>query len=211
MFHLPIVRALQDTHKSLHYGNVVHQIFPVFSALFIYKNFSFSPEDIEGHDISVTGQNLTRITVDGQISVENRPNVEAQLMRRDDQAQEDQLNQEIIRRLHVWFAANSWMAQAYFHAREVYEHAKNEAEAQGKQVPQVNFVLLGQKDAKRAQEKIKAKEDHHLFPHIFRPDVHSHRVQLPAQRFENEFNDLYGHVAQVGFFKRYTSFAFIYI
>lgn len=157
---------------------------------------SFSPEDIEGFDISVTGQKLTEIVgKDGKISTHNRANVEAQLMRRDDQATKNDLNSEIVRRLHEWFAANSWMAKAYFHAREVYEHAKNEAEAQGKQVPQVSFVLLGQKAAQEAKQKIKDKQDRN----IFRKDVHPHLVQVPAQRFENEFNELYGHVAQVGF------------
>ena len=170
----------------------------------------FRPEDIEGIALQLPQDHLTVLPATGHDAFQQFPHSDipphiaaqqsARIQYAHDKAKNKKapdLNDQIIRRLTAWFAANNWLAQAYYHAREVYEHAKTEAELQGKTVPSVNFVILGQ----RAAQKVRQQEmdNPEQTPNLFRGTVHPHQVQVPAQRFESEFNGIYRHLAQVCF------------
>ena len=170
----------------------------------------FRPEDIEGIGLQLPQDHLTVLPAPGQDAIQQFPDSDipphivaqqsARVLYAHDKAKNKkapELSDEIIRRLTAWFAANNWLAKAYFHAREVYEQAKKEAEQQGKTVPSVNFVVLGQRAAEESRRKELDNPDQ--TPNPFPGTVHPHQVQLPGQRFESEFNGAYRHLAQVSF------------
>jgi hypothetical protein len=119
--------------------------------------------------------------------------LQAQLQRRTEQAREKKLDENTVHHIHRYLAEHNWLARAYYHAREIYDEACKEAEQQNTAIPNINFVLLGQRAAERAAQKQAEQQGQQQIM----GKVHPHQIQLPAQRLQNQFNEEYGIQGQM--------------
>lgn len=92
--------------------------------------------------------------------------------------------------LQRYLAQNNELAQLYYHSKELFEHAKAEAQSKNEQIPEMTLALLGQKETVAAREKFR----------IPREIIHPHRLQTPQER-QRWFNERFGLMAHVIFTK----------